>query len=316
MRRKIPKYSFPAIFLAILILFVTSGFFSCSFRKGKIVFMTRDYWWEAYGEQGNLKIELKNTARSKNMRFYLEVVNGKDDLFGLLDNFKGKKDTILIMDPVLSYRILKKDRRYTGESILITSADMDRNVTVSLSMKETLELAGKITSYTCLKEGFSRCVLIYPEKGIRGKVIASAFERGFDMKETDDRSGILQEAKLSDLVNKTMARRLYERYSSDGKSIYVLATYSLTPYFLDLIEKGEGYAVIMDSSDSSLANERVIFYIGYDYSRAITRGIERFLKNENLSDRKNIEIEEKAYIRWGNVMTLPDKFGKEELIVR
>ncbi|GEM_PF-6083050 len=315
MSRKLSEQILPGIIETILILILVSGLFSCWFQRGSIVLMTRDYWWEAYGEQGNLDIELRKIAGSENMKFYLRVLSREDDVSALLDQFKGKKDTTIVLDPVLSYRLLRSDRKATGESILITGGNGERSLIVSLSMDETLELAGKITSDIFKIDGFSRCVVFYPRGGTGGGVMVSAFRRGFESGVVEGNGEILAEARVSDLMNKTKARRLYERYSSNGKSIYVLMTYSLTPFFLDLIENGEGYAVIMDSPDG-IAEDRVIFSVGYDYRRAVGRGVRRFLEKTGSAEGKDFHMKERAYIRWGKVIALPEKYSKEELIVR
>jgi hypothetical protein len=301
--------SLSGIIRMILILFLVYGLSSCLFQKGRVILVTRDYWWEAYGEQNGIEPKLKELARSENMSFSVEVVTGEDDIF------REERDAIIIMDPVVTFHYSKDDQKASGKSILITTGDRKKSLVIALSMDETMELAGRITSDICSTRELNRCVLIYPgsEKGANSAV--SSFKKGFDSEARTGGGGILAEARLTDLINKTKARRLFERYSSDDRNIYILMTYSLTPFFLDLIDSGDGFAVVTDSP-SGIARDRVIFSVEYNYGDAIEKGLKRFFEIAASPYGKDVHLVESAYIKWGKVIDLPDKYKKEALIVR
>ena len=292
----------------LIIFFVTFSLFSsCSLHRNILTFETQDYWWYAFNGNEVLFSKLKDLAKKNSMAFKLTILAREKNHTELSELFQNDPHSIVILDPVLTMKYLRQ-KSGVGRIFMILGNKL-KTVKIEYSRELALEVGGKICAEIIGKKSnkkLSQCIVICIDNKSNKDNDLYYFKKGYESSQSEK----LSIEKLSNVTNRTKARRVFDKYSYGQNNIYVLLTYSLTSFFLDLIEKKGGFAVVMDPL-GNIESDNIIYSIRYDFSGGIERALQLYFEKNNISS-----VVSNAYIKWGKSYPIPNEYRGESIIVR
>ncbi len=253
----------------------------------RVLFIVKDYWWQAFNREDGLNRELTGLASRAEFRFDLLVVGTGQDLnTRASDRLRAADIDFAIAGPVASIEL---DRMRMGEfdvPLVLTgshfSASHSEELLIAFDRRAAFRQAG--ASCAKLLEINSRDAALVADLAPDARVgivfLPSSDWRAGELEVFEDAfSEIASEGlvrrEVTDADNRIAARKTLERMAEAGVAIYLLATLDLTPYCLEVLSQMGGVAIVEDWWGGGFEHV-VLFSIVEDISDAFAAALTWF----------------------------------------
>ncbi len=281
---------------------------ACSGRP-RFVFFLDPFQREVWEQAGLDEAELGGIAAG---RFNVEVqVYPPQEVEQVRRSLTQRPPAAAYLSPLFALPVSELARALPRTTLVVEAPSESPNtITISFDREQAYSRAGAeigalladqrasplFRSFLAVGEP-ARCAVVLAAPGARARSEAAAFRRGFD---STAARGLLETRELPDLADKSRARQVVERLRDAGTVVFVLKTYALTGFCLDVLRERGGWAVVEDWWETGAYRDVLLLSIQDDWRQAFRSVFQRLAPQPSrLKVQSTAAVHAPVLLRWG-----------------